>query len=327
LTADEEGEVLHELSRSPAALEILSTLLEDAAAHRRGAPVGVGETGRVAKAPDDRRAASGAVRRARWTAWAVAASLFAAIGASFYGWDRAVKLAAVSEDAARLRRQADAADELREQLSAAERKTRETATSLLVAEKERLAQMTVDSQQPYLTYPMSPELLHLAMTSMGRPRGSKTLSSDEAAAVQRATQRLEAAAEQAASPPSASRLQTAAALVQAGRLDEAESELNQLGDVQLLPADLRAGANNVRGILLAARAQSLAPADAAPLWTEAERLFRQAAEAGRNEARLNLALMLVEEQKPDEARREAAKYVDNESDAELRAVVQRAFAD
>jgi hypothetical protein len=308
LSREEEEDVLRDAAHSPTTMEILTSLLDETSTtpHVTGSKDAADRP--ALKLSEHRAAMTTRARRTAVAMWAAAACLMLAIGAVLYGWDRDIKLAALGVEATELRKQ-----------------QRETARSLLVAQKEQLATLAADIQQPYLSGESSTEMLRLALKTMGQPRGAKALSSDEADSLTRAAERVTAAAEQLSPQSAASRLEAAAALIQAGRLDQAQETLDQLGAFDAMTPDMRRQAKNLRGMLLAARAQPLPPAEARPLLTEAEKMLRDAADAGLSVASLNLALLQVEQQNVEEARQAASRYLEAENDPERRAIVESAF--
>jgi TPR repeat protein len=258
--------------------------------------------------------------------WAAAASLLVAVGTAFYAWDSGVELAALNKEAAMLRDQVDEFQTVQRALDTSRRQYQQASTSLLLSEKEHLAHLTAKSSQPYLTGTSSTELVRLAVADLGKPHLSKNLSRDEAAAVERSTRRVSAAAAQRGGESAATSLETAAALIQAGRLNEAEEMLDRLGPLESLPTTIRPSAMNVRAALLATKAEALPRVEARPLLAMAEDLFRQAAAAGIIDAQLNLALLLVQEERIEQAREAAARYLELDDNLERRAIIEQAFS-
>lgn len=322
LTPGDQQRVLREMCESPLALEIEAALTEDEEITRAKRPTVDTIDSSVLKLPD----INATQKKSRSIPlWVVAASLAVAFGSLIFGWNRDVELAVVSKEVVSLRDRAAIANELESKLNVAEEKNQATATSLLITEKERLALLTSETKQPYLSGKTSTELLRIALNDLGQPRNTKALADDDATAVERATRRVRKSAEQLSLSKPESRLESTAALIQAGYLDDASAILNEIESSSDLSSELQAQIKNVRATLLMARSASLSPAEAKPLWEKAEILFRQAAEAEVVNAWLNLAILLVEQQKLDEARLAAKKHLEVEQDPQCRAVVAEAF--
>lgn len=305
LPADEEAAVAREIAESPAAFEILATLLSDAE-RKRALPssepsIAVPFIVRAASEPKRER------RRSSLAVWAAAASVLVA------GWGL-VRVRSLDGEVAALGQRA------RER------------TSALVASETRWVASLDEGAMPYLAGAGSTELAVGAMTALGeslsgqRTRGDGDLTDEQAAALAAAQERLASAAALFDRTTIEGQLGYAAALIAAGQLDQAEAALAEAeATAAQSPATLGQWEN--ASATLAARRAAQAPfAQAAALWQRSEELYRSAAEHGFQDAWLNLALMLAEQGgRRGESLEAAQKYLDSVSDPAVRQRLEAAL--
>ena len=256
-----------EIAESPASLEILASLLAD---QDRALPLPTEEAAPATlvmrrAAPADRQR-----RRSLAAAWAMAACVLIA------AWSV-------------VRSQS-----LKNEVAFHSGRARQATTALVVAEKERLADLEGSQANSYLLGATSSELTvaaidDFAVRMRGTQRGGTELTAEQAAALEAARARLADAASQFDRRTVDGQLQYAAALLAAGRVDDAHELLDEIRQAAKAAAATQAQWENVRASLSALEAAQAPVSRAAPLWEEAESLFRSAAEGGLNDAWLNLA--------------------------------------
>lgn len=287
LTRREEASVAREIASSPAALEILAALVEESGAQRPMPSLDLqAETANVVRLPERTRPVQG--RRAQISAWAVAASLAVAT------WGLVASRNARQEVAA-LGNRADRA-----------------TAALLSTMKKEVAALARQERSPFLIGASSPDMEALAVRALdeqlsGDSRGGDFPTPEENEVLERAQQGLVSAAREFKQTGVAGELEFAAALIQAGRLDEANKSLAATADAAER-AELFATWKNLRGTLLATQAADSSMRVAEPLYAEAETLLRESAEGGVPDAWLNLALVLAEQDKSAEAEAALERY-------------------
>jgi hypothetical protein len=203
---------------------------------------------------------------------------------------------------------------LKSEVAALDKKAQGAAAELLADKKSRVAELEQAERSPYLVGESTDDWAALADSTVsealvrGGLRGGPDLTDEDAEAISRAKDELFAAAQEYGLLGLPGRLEYAAALIKAARLEEAERVLEEIEvDASATPGTL-AQWRNLRGTLLATRAADSSMTVAEPLMAEAEALFRQAAEGGLNEAWLNLAMLLLEQGEAAEAEEALQTY-------------------
>jgi hypothetical protein len=307
LSAGEEASVAREISESPAALEILASLLADEAQARplpsveTTAPAVAGTVVRPAAAVEQPR------RHSQLAVWAMAASLLVA------AWGL-VRSRGLQNDVAMLSDRAH-----------------EATRQLVLSERERLASLPGNGTNSYLLDATSPELAQSTIAAFGASlagdnRGADDLTDEQAADLERAQERLAAAAAQFDQTTLAGQLEYAAALAAAGRSEDAAKLLDRIEASARGAAVTQSRWENLRAGVYALEAAEAPVAQSAPLWEKAELLFRSAADHGLNDAWLNLAVMLAERGNTAEAVAAAQKYLAGETDPKRRELVNKAIS-
>lgn len=304
LSPEEEASVAREISTSPAALEILSSLLADCEQSRR---LPSSESTAPA-APVVRRAIAvePSGRRSQLAVWAMAASLLLAA----WGLVRSGKL--------------------QNQVAMLHDRANDATRQLVLSERERLAALPGGETSPYLLGANSPELTQLAIAEFGESlagnaRGAPELSNEQSADLLRAQERLTAAAAQVDQSTLSGQLEYAAALAAAGQSEDAAKLLDEIESAARRSPAVESQWENVRADLYALAAAEMPVARSAPLWEKAEALFRSAAAHGMHDAWLNLALTLAEQGKQNEAIAAARQYLERETDPQRRELLNNAL--
>jgi hypothetical protein len=295
----DEPRVAREIADSPVALEILAALLADEGNNRRLPSLEDAAT----TIPLARRetTAEHPRRKSQLAVWAMAASvLIAAFGLI-------------------------SAHNMKNQVAMLN-------TELVNSRRVRVAALSANEASPYLMGSTSSELTQLAIadfanTLAGGSRGGEPTEA-QLAEINRAQERLVEAASHIDQSTIAGQLDYAAALASAGKNEEAAKVLDRIESSAKTSPATQSQWENLRAGLYALAAAEAPASQSRELWDKAESLFRSAAERGLNDAWLNLALALAQQDKRTDSLTAARKYLAGGNvDPQTRAMLKQALGE